>query len=216
MPTDATAEGLHFPFREARHQRDSALFGMWIFLATEVLFFGGMFAAYIVYRSLHWQAFKEAGMRQEWFVGCLNTALLMTSGFSMALAVESVREGKRNQWLRFLLITWCLGALFLVVEGWEYHVKFLKHLVPGIDFQFAGSDPSASEMFFLLYFTMTGIHMFHMIVGLLLILFFGGRAWLSSRTFLKPNCFEVLGLYWAFVDIVWVFLYPLFYLVNPR
>jgi len=216
MPAELEAEPLNFPFKEASHQRESALFGIWIFLATEVLFFGGMFMAYIVYRFIHWQAFQEAGLHQSWHLGCLNTAVLLTSGFTMALAVDFARRGERAWLLWLFVITWLLGAAFLGIEGYEYHTKFVKHLVPGNGFVFAGSDPSSSELFFVLYFTMTGMHMFHMFVGLMLMLFFGVWTWLSPRALLKPNCFEVLGLYWAFVDIVWVFLYPIFYLVHPQ
>lgn len=207
---------LNFPFKEASHQRESALFGMWIFLATEVLFFGGMFTAYMVYRYSQGLAFQEAGAHQDWRLGCLNTVVLLTSGFTMALAVEFARQGQRIGLLILFGITWILGATFLGIEGYEYHDKFVQHLVPGHGFQFTGSDPGSSEMFFVLYFTMTGLHMFHMFVGLMLILFFGGWSSISPRFLLKPNRFEVLGLYWAFVDIVWLFLYPLFYLVHPQ
>ena len=209
-------ELLHYPFEEARHQRECAIFGMWIFLATEVLFFGGMFTAYMVYRYSHWQAFQEAGAHQAWYLGCLNTVVLITSGFTMALAVEFARKGQRAWLLVLYAVTWILGAAFLGIEGYEYHTKFVNHLVPGSGFQFSGSDPSSSELFFVLYFTMTGMHMFHMFVGLILILFFGGRTWFYPRAILTPNPIEVLGLYWAFVDIVWLFLYPLFYLVHPQ
>jgi cytochrome c oxidase subunit 3 len=213
---ESGTELLNFPFKDAGHQRESALFGMWIFLATEVLFFGGMFTAYMVYRYSHWQAFEEAGTHQEWYLGCLNTVVLLTSGFTMALAVEFARKGQKAWLLALFAITWLLGAAFLGIEGYEYHTKFTEHLVPGSGFHFTGSDPSSSELFFVLYFTMTGMHMFHMFVGLTLILFFGGRTWIWPRALLAPNPIEVLGLYWAFVDIVWLFLYPLFYLVNPR
>jgi cytochrome c oxidase subunit 3 len=215
MSAEAEADLLNFPFKEASHQRESALFGMWIFLATEVLFFGGMFTAYMVYRYEHWQAFQEGGRHQEWYLGCLNTVVLLVSGFTMAIAVVFARKGRRTGLLVLFAVTWVLGATFLGIEGYEYHTKFVNHLVPGSGFHFVGSDPSSSEMFFVLYFTMTGMHMFHMFVGLMLILFFGGSAWYSPQALLKPNRFEVLGLYWAFVDIVWLFLYPLFYLVNP-
>jgi cytochrome c oxidase subunit 3 len=216
MPAETETDLLNFPFKEVSHQRESALFGMWIFLATEVLFFGGMFTAYMVYHYSHWQAFQEAGAHQEWYLGCLNTVVLLTSGFTMALAVEFARQGKRG-WLLFLFaITWILGAAFLGIEGYEYHSKFVEHLVPGTAFHFTGSDPSSSELFFVLYFTMTGMHMFHMFIGLMLILYFSGWTWFSPRAVLTPNPFEVLGLYWAFVDIVWLFLYPLFYLVHPQ
>jgi cytochrome c oxidase subunit 3 len=215
MPAETGSELLNFPFKAATHQRESALFGMWIFLATEVLFFGGMFTAYLVYRLSHWQAFQEAGRHQEWYLGCLNTAVLLLSGFTMALAVEFARRGHRAMLLRLFGVTWLLGASFLAIEGYEYHTKFVEHLVPGSGFHFDGSDPASSELFFCLYFTMTGVHMFHMFAGLVLILFFGFWSFFSERALLRPNGFEVLGLYWAFVDIVWLFLYPLFYLVNP-
>ena len=211
----AETELLNFPFEEATHQRESALFGMWIFLTTEVLFFGGMFTAYVVYRFLHWQAFQDAGQHQEWYLGFFNTAVLLTSGFTMAIAVEGSRAGNRSLLLGMYGVTWILGALFLGIEGYEYHTKFVEHLVPGSGFHFVGSDPAASELFFDLYFTMTGVHMFHMAVGLTLIAGYSAWAWLSESAFLRPNGFEVLGLYWAFVDIVWLFLYPVFYLVNP-
>jgi cytochrome c oxidase subunit 3 len=215
MPPEATGDALNFPFKEASHQRESALFGMWIFLATEVLFFGALFTAYTVYRFSHWQAFQEAARHQEWYLGCLNTFVLLTSGFTMALAAGCARQGEKTWLLRLLAMTWALGTAFLVIESYEYHSKFVEHLFPGSGFQFSGSDPGSSELFFCLYFTMTGIHMFHMFVGLLLILWFGGWTLFSNRALTKRNCFEVLGLYWAFVDIVWLFLYPLFYLVNP-
>jgi cytochrome c oxidase subunit 3 len=216
MAADAAAEPLNFPFKEAAHQRESALFGMWIFLATEVLFFGGMFAAYTVYRFSHSQAFEEAARHQEWYLGCLNTIVLLTSGFTMALAVECARLGNRVGLFWLLGVTWFLGASFLAIESYEYHSKFVDHLVPGSGFHFAGVDPGGSELFFVLYFTMTGLHMFHMFVGLMLILLLGTWTRLSKPPTSMPNRFEVLGLYWAFVDIVWLFLYPLFYLVNPR
>jgi cytochrome c oxidase subunit 3 len=216
MPTEVQTDALNYPFEEPERQRESALFGMWVFLATEVLFFGGMFTAYLLYRYEHTQAFAEAGRHQEWYLGCLNTAVLLASGFTMALAVECSRAKARGLLLALFAVTWVLGAAFLGIEGYDYHTKFVDHLVPGSGFHFAGSDPASSELFFYLYFLMTGVHMLHMFIGLMLIAFFGGWTWFSAGALRRPNCFEVLGLYWAFVDIVWLFLYPLFYLVNPR
>jgi cytochrome c oxidase subunit 3 len=175
-----------------------------------------MFTGYIVYRVSYSQAFEEAGWHQEWYLGFLNTVVLLTSGFTMAIAVEAARMGNRKLLLWLYVVTWILGAAFLGIEGFEYHTKFVEHLVPGRGFHFVGSDPAASQLFFDLYFTMTGMHMFHMFVGLMLMAGFGVRAARSGRAMLKPNGFEVLGLYWAFVDIVWLFLYPLFYLVSPK
>jgi cytochrome c oxidase subunit 3 len=206
---------LNYPFEEAEHQRESALFGMWIFIATEVLFFGGMFAAYMVYRFSYPQAFDAAGRRQEWYLGCLNTAILIVSGFTMALAVEFAKRGSRRGLLGFFAITALLGIAFLGLEGYEYHEKFVQHLVPGRGFHFPGHAPASVEMFYTLYFTMTGFHGLHMTIGVAFIIGFGLWAWRSHDALRKPNCFEVLGLYWAFVDIVWMFLYPLFYLVHP-
>lgn len=208
-------EVLNYPFEEASHQRESALFGMWIFIATEVLFFGGMFTAYMVYRFSHPEAFLEAGHRQEWYLGFINTAILIVSGFTMALAVEFAKRGHRHGLLSLFTVTGLLGIGFLAVEAYEYHEKYTQHLFPGRDFHFVGNDPQSSEMFYYLYFLMTGIHGLHMAIGVLFIAGFGLWAWLSPRALRKPNCFEVLGLYWAFVDIVWMFLYPLFYLIHP-
>jgi cytochrome c oxidase subunit 3 len=212
-----TSEGeiLNYPFEEAAHQRESAIFGMWIFIATEVLFFGGMFTAYMVYRFSHPEAFIEAGHRQEWYLGFLNTVILIVSGFTMALAVEFAKRGNRRGLLSLFAVTGLLGIGFLAVEGYEYYDKYTQHLFPGRDFHFVGNDPQSSEMGYYLYFLMTGIHGLHMTIGVLLIAGFGIWAWLSPRAMRKPNCFEVLGLYWAFVDIVWMFLYPLFYLIHP-
>jgi cytochrome c oxidase subunit 3 len=134
----------------------------------------------------------------------------------MALAVEAARIGNKAWLLIFFTVTWTLGMAFLAIEGYEYYSKFIDHLIPGTSFHFAGTDPGASELFFCLYFTMTGIHMFHMFVGLVLITWFAAWTAFSRHALTKRNCFEVLGLYWAFVDIVWLFLYPLFYLVNPQ
>ena len=212
--TPPSEEILNYPFEEAGHQRECALFGMWIFIATEVLFFGGMFTAYMAYRFSHPAAFLEAGRRQEWYLGCLNTVILIVSGFTMALAVEFAKRGHRRGLLALFAVTGLLGAGFLGLEGYEYHEKFTQHLVPGHGFYFTGADPASSEMFYYLYFVMTGIHGLHMTIGVVLIIGFGLWAWLSRDAMKKPNCFEVLGLYWAFVDIVWMFLYPLFYLIR--
>ncbi len=206
---------LNYPFEDAEHQRECAIFGMWVFIATEVLFFGGMFAAYMVYRFSYPDAMALAAHRQEWYLGFLNTAILIVSGLTMALAVEFAKRGSRRGLLFFYFITALLGLAFLGIEGFEYHEKFVEHLVPGAGFRFPGDHPPAVQMFYCLYFFMTGFHGLHMTIGVLLITGFGLWAWRSDHALQRPNLFEVLGLYWAFVDIVWMFLYPLFYLIHP-
>jgi cytochrome c oxidase subunit 3 len=133
----------------------------------------------------------------------------------MALAVEFAKRGNRRGLLLFYAITALLGLAFLGIEGFEYREKFVEHLVPGAGFHFPGDHPPEVQMFYCLYFFMTGFHGLHMTIGVILIIGFGLWAWRSDHALQRPNLFEVLGLYWAFVDIVWMFLYPLFYLVHP-
>jgi len=133
----------------------------------------------------------------------------------MALAVEFARRGHRRGLLALFAVTGLLGVGFLAVEGYEYYDKYTQHLFPGRDFHYPGPDPQSAEMLYYLYFLMTGVHGVHMTIGVLFIAGFGLWAWLSPRALHQPNMFEVLGLYWAFVDIVWMFLYPLFYLIHP-
>ncbi len=203
-------------FDDITQQRDAAQLGMWIFLATEVLFFGGLFLAYTVHRYLSPDAFAAASRHTEIILGGANTAILLLSSTLMALAVRAAQLGRRRQLLWLLLGTALLGLVFLGVKGVEYHKDFTEHLVPGAHFVWNEARPQAAEIFFWLYFAMTGLHAIHVTVGIAVMLVLAVLA--QRRHFENGNYMpvEVAGLYWHFVDIVWVFLFPLLYLAGHR
>jgi cytochrome c oxidase subunit 3 len=190
--------------------------GMWLFLISEIMFFGGVFAAYIVYRHVYPHVFAEASRYLDLFLGSINTGILLTSSLCMALAVNSAARGLRRQLVFFLLATILLGAVFLGIKFLEYSKEFAEHLFPGGNFIYPGSDPARAKIFFSLYFTLTGLHAVHMIIGMLLIAILTFRAW---RGRFSPEHYapvDMIGLYWHFVDIVWIFIFPLLYLIGPK
>lgn len=201
-------------FEDVEQQHEASWLGMWVFLATEVMFFGGMFACYFVYRHWYLQAFASASNRLDVLLGGINTAVLICSSFTMALAVHSAETGRRKPLVVFLLLTIVLGLVFLGIKFYEYHTKFEEHLVPGSSFRFEQSLARPAEIFFSFYFAMTGMHAVHMIVGigLLTALIFRARRDRFSPIYHTPV--ELTGLYWHFVDIVWIFLFPLLYLIG--
>jgi cytochrome c oxidase subunit III len=199
-------------FEDAAQQREAATLGMWTFLATEILFFGGLFMGYITYRHAYPQAFAEGSRQINVIFGTINTALLLTSSLTMALAVQAAQVGKNRSLVRFLLLTIGFALGFMVVKGLEYHEDFVEHLVPGRSFSSA-LRPHV-EIFFVLYWAMTGLHACHVLVGIGLL---ATLAWLGSRGRFSAaynTPVEMVGLYWHFVDIVWLFLYPLLYLID--
>jgi len=201
-------------FEDLSQQREAATLGMWIFLATEILFFGGLFLTYSVYRAWYPQAFAAASHEMIVWAGTLNTAVLITSSLTMALAVHAAQTGRRGRLLVFLVITMILGCVFLGVKGFEYYTEYMEHHFPGPGFQFEAEHFRHAQIFFSLYFMMTGLHAIHMIVGLGIMTF---MFWLSWRGTITPeyhNPIEIAGLYWHFVDIVWIFLFPLLYLIG--
>src|ERR1700676_4148425 len=153
-------------FDDVEQQREASTLGMWVFLATEILFFGGLFAAYLVYRTWYPEAFIAASPQLIVWAGPTNTAVLITSSLTMALAVHAAQTGERRALLRFLLLTMALGCVFLGIKAFEYYAEFLEHHIPGPNFQFDGSEFRHAQLFFSLYFVMTGLHALHMIVGL--------------------------------------------------
>jgi cytochrome c oxidase subunit 3 len=201
-------------FDDADQQREASTLGMWVFLVTEIMFFGGMFTAYVVYRSDYPGIFAHASNYLDVALGTTNTAVLITSSLTMALAVYGAQYGNRSLLVRCLMLTMLLGAVFLGIKGYEYWHKFHEHLVPGPHFRFPGPDPGNAEIFFSLYFAMTGLHAFHMIIGMgvLTVLTIKARRGAYGRSYHTPV--EISGLYWHFVDIVWIFLFPLLYLVG--
>jgi cytochrome c oxidase subunit 3 len=205
---------LSHQFEDMAQQKEAATLGMWAFLITEVLFFGGLFTAYIVFRTGYPAAFAHASHELDVMLGAVNTAVLLTSSLTMAFAVHAAQEGKKRKTLGFLGLTGLLGLVFLAIKAFEYAGKFEHHLFPGASFAFHGPDPEHAQLYFVLYFLMTGVHAAHMIVGILLLMVI---AWMTARgkftaTYHSPV--ENFGLYWHFVDIVWIFLYPLLYLID--
>jgi cytochrome c oxidase subunit 3 len=220
-PATSDATAAHAGPRELQHQfdtveqqRDASSLGMWVFLVTEILFFGGLFLAYTVYRSQYARAFAEASRHLDITLGTFNTVVLIVSSLTMALAVFSASTGRRRALLAFLLATMALGGVFLGVKAVEYGHKFHDHLVPGPHFRFPGPYARPAEIFYSLYFAMTGLHAAHMVIGigLLTVLVLQARKGRYGPGYYTPV--EVCGLYWHFVDIVWIFLFPLLYLIG--
>lgn len=213
-PSQQFAHQSAHQFDDVLQQRDAATFGFWVFLATEVMFFGGLFLAYIVYRNAYPVAFAESSRRLDILWGTVNTAVLLLSSFTMAMAVQSAQLGKKVRQLAFLFTTMVLGSVFLVIKFSEYAEKFREHLVPGAGFAFSGSEAAHAQIFFFLYFVMTGLHALHMIVGLVLLMILMGMTLVGSFSQEYYTPVETIGLYWHFVDVIWVFLFPILYLVD--
>jgi len=201
-------------FEDAEQQQDAATLGMWVFLTTEVLFFGALLLGYSVYRRAFPSTFGEASRHLDIVLGTVNTAVLLCSSLTMAFGVYQAQQGNNRALVRYLLLTMFLGSLFLGIKFYEYYEKYSEGLLPGSAFVWHGSDTAHASIFFLFYFILTGMHALHMIVGvcLLLVLAIRGRLGRFSASYYTP--LEMGGLYWHFVDIVWVFLFPLLYLVD--
>jgi cytochrome c oxidase subunit 3 len=203
-------------FEDADQQFEASTLGMWAFLITEIMFFGGLFLGYIVYRSLYPQAFAEASNLLNYRLGAINTAVLICSSLTMVLAVRAAQLGKRRMLVTFLVLTIVLGSAFLVNKGFEYAHKFHEHLVPGPNFGPAQAlaHPQQVQLFFGFYFGMTGLHALHMVIGIVILAIFTVQAHRGrfSQEYFTP--IDIIGLYWHFVDIVWIFLFPLLYLIS--
>jgi cytochrome c oxidase subunit 3 len=201
-------------FDDMTQQYESAHLGMWVFLLTEIMFFGGLFTGYTVYRSAYPEAFIAGSHHLDIVLGGINTAVLIGSSLTMALAVHAAQIGQRRLLVGFLCLTMLLGALFLGIKAIEYGHKFADHLFPGRGFDYAGPHAGQVRLFFGFYFAMTGMHALHMVIGIALLTIFAVQGWRGKygQTYYAP--IEMLGLYWHFVDIVWIFLFPLLYLLG--
>ena len=200
-------------FETPEQQYEVSTLGMWAFLVTEIMFFGGLFAGFIVYVTFYAQGFAEGSRHLDITLGTVNTLVLLGSSLTMAMAVHSAQLGRRSRLLIFLALTLALGLVFLGIKGVEYSHKFHEHLVPGPGFRFDSPLAQNVQLFFSFYFAMTGMHALHMIVGagLLIWLMVDTARGRFSTEYFTPV--EVTGLYWHFVDIVWIFLFPTLYLV---
>lgn len=220
------ATDLAHHFRDQRQQHAAATLGMWIFLATEVMVFGALFTGYTAYRAKYPQEFAAASGELNLTLGAINTVVLLTSSLTMALAVRGAQLGQRKLLVNALALTALLGAAFLVIKAFEYREDFEKNLVPGLAFRaedWLGRgvdshrlDPRYVQLFLLFYYIMTGLHALHLIIGIgiILILVVAAARGRFSPGYHSPV--EVGGLYWHFVDVVWIFLLPLLYLIGTR
>jgi cytochrome c oxidase subunit 3 len=202
-------------FQTAEQQHEIYRLGMWTFLASEVMLFGGMFLAYTVFRYVAFQPFAAASNHEDLFLGSVNTAVLIVSSLTMALAVDALEKEKRKACLVLLGITALLGIGFLCIKGLEYYQKFGEHLVPGIGFHLEGTtDQGHAQIFYFLYFVMTGTHAVHLTLGVLTVFVMIFLIWRKTEMVGGYIPLEMTGLYWHLVDVVWIFLYPCFYLVG--
>jgi cytochrome c oxidase subunit III len=213
--------GFKHQFEDMDQQRDADSLGMWVFLVTEIMFFGGLFATYIIYRALYLPAFETGSRLLNVKFGAVNTAVLIGSSLTMALAIHAAQAGKKkSEQVMYLVLTMILGAVFLFLKfAFEWRADYHEHLVPGFHFiirQEWGAAGPHVPLFFCFYFFMTGLHALHMIIGFgilgtLTVMAHRGR---FTSEYYAP--LEVSGLYWHFVDIVWIFLFPLLYLIGGR
>jgi cytochrome c oxidase subunit 3 len=223
MSSIDTHHGTHHPFlqhhfEDLGQQHEASTLGMWMFLTTEILFFGGFFAAYVIYRLMYYGAFRAGAHHQNWQVGAANTIVLIGSSLTMALAVWAAQTNKRRATVIFLLLTLLLGGVFVGVKAYEYNQHFHEGLFPGKAFTYVDHEhpelTKGVELFMVFYFGMTGLHALHMIVGAGLLIWMILRAARGDFGAEYYAPVEVMGLYWHFVDIVWIFLFPLLYLLH--
>jgi cytochrome c oxidase subunit 3 len=210
----ASADHAH-QFEDLPQQREADTLGMWLFLATEVMLFGGLFAAYTMYRLAFYQDFAQASHELNLWAGTLNTVVLLTSSFFVVLAVQGARKGRSAAVFVWLLLTLVLGAAFLGVKAYEYHADWEEHLVPFFGRWDLNLSPQM-RLFFVFYFIMTGLHALHMVAGMIAVGIVARMAAQGRFTKPGPMHVEMVGLYWHFVDIVWVFLLPTLYMVAPH
>ena len=212
-------------YRDFEHQNEVARLGMWLFLATEIMFFGTLFLVLSVYRYLYAVPFEKASEKLNWQIGASNTVVLLVSSFTMVLAVHFAKTGNRRKLILCLLLTAAIGAVFLGLKGFEYYLDYRENLIPGWRFDAAewtqkeglaaGQVPHV-KLFLLLYWIMTVTHAVHMTIGISVVLIL---AWLTSRGHFSQEHYapiDVTGLYWHFVDIVWIFLLPMLYLLGTH
>jgi len=191
---------------------------MWLFLATEFMFFGGLILAYTVYRNWYPVAFADASRTLDVTLGTMNTTLLLTSSLTMALAVRAAQESRRPWLIGLLLLTTALGAAFLGIKAYEYLHKYHEHHIPfaGLVFDWPSAQRLGAETFFNLYFVMTGLHALHMVIGIGMMLTLAVLAWRGGLQGERSIVVHNAGLYWHFVDLVWIYLFPFLYLIAAR
>ena len=217
MAESHVAGALAHQFEDLEQQQEVASLGMWIFLATEVMFFGGVFASYAIYRNLYLPGFEAGSRHLNVTIGAANTVVLICSSLTMALAVRAAQLGRRKSLMAFLTSTMVLGFVFIFIKlALEWRHDYLEGFAPGLNFTYTGPHTKSLEMFFCFYFIMTGVHALHMVIGEGVLATLLVLAWKGHFGPDRYNAVETSGLYWHFVDIVWIFLFPLLYLIGGR
>lgn len=216
---------LRHHFVSAEQQRNAASLGMWVFLGTEIMFFGGMFCAYLIYRYWYFNEFAAGSRSLDIYLGTINTAVLICSSLTVAMGVRAAQMGKQKLLVILLILTILFGLAFLGIKGKEWYDKYEEHHIPGNsfnaddlarDYPALHIDQGHEQLYFSLYFAMTGLHALHMIIGIGIFLFL---LWESMKGRYTPQYHtpvEIGGLYWHFVDIIWIYLFPLLYLIDRR
>jgi cytochrome c oxidase subunit 3 len=216
---------LQHHFADMEQQQQASSLGMWVFLGTEIMFFGGMFLAYLIYRMWYFNEFAIGSRSLDIWLGTINTVVLICSSLTVALGVKAAQTGRRKTLVVLLVLTLIFGCAFLGIKGVEWHQKYEEHHIPGTSFSIADLiqqypqvplDQQHAQLYFSLYFAMTGLHAVHMIIGVgifvvLLVMAWKGR---FGPEYYTPV--EIGGLYWHFVDIVWIYLFPLLYLIDRK
>jgi cytochrome c oxidase subunit 3 len=210
-------------YEDLEQQHETNVLGMWVFLATELLIFGALFTGYAVYRALgdYSASFEEASSKLNLRIGAVNTVVLLTSSLTMALAVRAARLGRRRELVSLLLLTALFGAVFMGFKAVEYYEDYEKKLVPGLAFdpeewRHDPVKPGPVQLFLMFYYVMTGLHAVHLTLGITIMLVLAA---MSARGAFTPRWYapvDIWGLYWHFVDVVWIFLLPLLYLIGTR
>ena len=214
MPDSAVPSYVAHHFPNLRQQEHAARLGMWLFLATELLLFGGLFTAYSVYRWLYGETFAEASHHLNLALGTVNTVVLITSSLTVALAHHAAHHGRGKQAAGLLAITLVFALGFLVIKGFEWSHDFHEGLLPGRYYTFEGMTSTGAPMFFTLYFLLTGLHGLHVVIGMTILTVLMVLAWRGHYDHGYSTPLELGGMYWHLVDLVWIFLYPLLYLVS--
>ncbi|HEU4385059.1 MAG TPA: cytochrome c oxidase subunit 3 family protein [Anaeromyxobacteraceae bacterium] len=213
MPPEGQATFLQHHFPDAPTQEHAARLGMWLFLATEVLLFTALFTGYALYRYLFSETFHAASKYIETSVGLTNTVVLITSSLTVALALHAARQGQGRRAAALLAATLAFGGVFMVLKGFEYHHHFVTGQLPGRFYAFAELAAPGAAMFFTIYFLMTGLHGLHVLIGMGVLGWLAGRAWRGDFSPAYHTPVELGGLYWHLVDLIWIFLFPLLYLI---
>jgi len=202
-------------FANLEQQADTAQLGMWVFLVNETLFFGALIFTYFLYRTTYPHEFAAAAKDAVLWCGSVNLVILLTSSLTMVLAINAVAQSEQRKMIGWLIATAALGGAFLCIKGYEYYLDFQDKVVPAVNFVAKPGEGSVGELFWFFYWVATGLHAIHLTIGIGLVLYM--LLWRVRRGELTAKYFaplEVVGIYWSFVDTVWLFLYPCIYLVG--